>query len=229
MIWTEKDLAKFGMMREAGYTLDEIRREFGEPTKNRGGKASSSAKGKKDKTMKEYGKRVQIDPAEFWAMVDAGKTRKDIAKHFDVSVQTVCNRITKGRPSVATPSQDNNPERESKFEEIINGVDAGSKKEITDMDTNRKVIDEFLDTDRAVTEELGENNPPRVPTDAASVYAAMYAEAAGSIMKSAEYAGITVERTCIVTEDGTISAKVEGHDLLGRACTIRLTVDELCK
>ena len=95
------------------------------------------------------------------------------------------------------------------------------------MDTNRKVIDEFLDTDRAVTEELCENNPPRVPADAASVYAAMYAEAAGSIMKSAEYAGITVERTCIVTEYGTISAKVEGHDLLGRACTIRLTVDEI--
>ena len=155
MIWTERDLAKYALMREAGFTKDEIRREFGESTKNRGGKASSSVKGKKEKAMKEYGKRVQIDPAEFWAMVDAGKTRKEIAKHFDVSVQTVCNRITKGRPSTpGTPipqspaatapftqgrlagsgdpvGADSISARDEKFEEIINGVDAGSKKEST--------------------------------------------------------------------------------------------------
>ncbi len=38
MIWTEKDLCKFAMMRDAGYSIEEIRREFGETeNKSRGG------------------------------------------------------------------------------------------------------------------------------------------------------------------------------------------------
>ena len=224
MKWTEKDLCKYAMMREAGFSKEEIRREFGERT-NRGGKSKPSEKKNiRSKNMKEYGKRVQIDPAEFWAMVDAGKTRTEIAKHYGVSVQTVCNRITKGRPG-AKPTAKNDSERECKFEEIINSVDAGAKKEKNDMDTNERIMDTFLASGRPEAHEC--DTEDRVPVDAASTYAEMFAVAASGIMKSAEFAGITVLRASIIAEGGTLSAKVEGCDRLGRPSTLRLTVDEL--
>ena len=43
-------------------------------------------------------KRVKVDAAEVWRMFDEGKTRKEIAEHYGVSLQTICNRITAGRP-----------------------------------------------------------------------------------------------------------------------------------
>lgn len=229
MKWTEKDLCKYAMMREVGFSKEEIRREFGEMA-NRGGKSKPSEKKNiRSKNMKEYGKRVQIDPAEFWAMVDAGKTRTEIAKHYGVSVQTVCNRITKGRPP-AKPAAENDSERERKFEEIIDSVDAGSKKENNDMDTNERIMDTFLGSGRPEAEAskfpLGDSEPPRVPVDATGVYAAMFAEAAASIVKSAEYAGINIQYANVTVEDGCTVARVKGVDALGRACTLHLTVGE---
>ncbi len=211
--------------------------------------------------MKEYGKRVQIDPAEFWAMVDAGKSRKEIAKHFDVSVGTVQNRITKGRPSAACKTQaTHSPSVAFGDSSLPEGASEGSsntvgaihespdtheedKKENNDMDTNERIMNTFLGSGRPEAENSNNENDTYdngthaydngigacdnegfVPVDAASTYAAMFAEAAASIVKSAEAAGISIERTNITIKTGYTVAEISGADKDGKHCDLCLTV-----
>lgn len=103
---TEKNLAKYGMMRDAGFTKDEIRREFGESRRkknNNVGASTARPNNKGDKVMSTYKEnKANINPTVFWNMMDEGKSAKEIAEYFGCSVQTVYNRITKGRPKIKT-------------------------------------------------------------------------------------------------------------------------------
>ena len=135
----EKNLAKYGMMREAGYTVDEIKREFGE---SRGKSAKSNDKG--DKVMSTHNEnKAGINPTVFWNMYDAGKSAKEIAAYFGCSVQTVYNRITKGRSRIKTAKDFEN---ERKFKEIIDRVDSGtvSKKETVDTSDKRNTDSDIM-------------------------------------------------------------------------------------
>lgn len=93
--WTEAMLCKYDMMRQAGYGPKAIAAELGITAQQVYDKKS----GERKKVMSKYPKVSNKAPAEeVWRMFDEGKTRKEIADHFGVALQTICNRITAGRP-----------------------------------------------------------------------------------------------------------------------------------
>lgn len=164
MKWTKEKLDLFFAMKDEGCSIPEICNALGcerqavydkvKSLKKLNGGVMPKYNKREDNDMSCYEKRVQIDPAEMWQMVDDGKSRKEIADHYGVSVQTIANRITKGRPkaekigNVAVKTDD------EWFDEIIDGIDAGKRDKVNETtETVIKETETVIETTETVVEE----------------------------------------------------------------------------
>ncbi len=185
MKWTKDKLDLFFAMKEEGCSIEEICNALGcerqaiyDKTKslmqmNGGrmpkykGKAKNSvgasesndkSNDKGDKAMSKYPeKTAKADAAEVWRMFDEGKTRKEIAEHFGVSLQTICNRITAGRPKTVAADA----ERECKFKETEDSASTGAKTEAVEIVPETvESIPETTEDITKTTEDITEISEP---------------------------------------------------------------------
>ena len=124
MKWTKDKLELFFAMKEEGCSIEEICNALGcerqavyDKTKSlikmNGGriprynrKSNDESNDKENKAMSKYPeKTAKADAVTVWRMFDEGKSRKEIAETLGVSVQTICNRITAGRPKAVQDTE----------------------------------------------------------------------------------------------------------------------------
>lgn len=222
--WTEGMLRKFAIMRDAGYTTAAIAKEFNITNQQVYDQASYQKK-KGNKDMSKYPpKRVKVDSAEVWRMFDEGKTRKEIAEHYGVSLQTICNRITAGRPKSEDPNTDEKNTDESW--QAVPVKDDGpaaidqtyENKGDTEMDakTENAIMNTFCQGKVTEDTECTDNRPDilKIAAEAHSL---------------ATMVGFTPDHMMIHADGVRDTVRISGADSGGKVYELELTVTDPAK